>query len=76
LVLGGKDDWFLPSKDELNEMNIRKTTIGGFTDDYWWSSSEIYATKAWQQNFDGANAQTADDKNNRSGHFMCPIRSF
>ncbi|MEI6743891.1 MAG: hypothetical protein WCL35_08995 [bacterium] len=57
-------------------MNIRKTTIGGFTDDYWWSSSEIYATKAWQQYFDGANAQTADDKNNRSGHFMCPIRSF
>lgn len=76
LVLGGKTDWYLPSKDELNQMNIQKATIGGFTDDYWWSSSQIYATKAWQQYFDGMNAQTADDKNNDSGYYLRPIRSF
>jgi hypothetical protein len=76
LVLGGKTDWYLPAKDELNQMNIQKATIGGFTDDYWWSSSQIYATKAWQQYFDGMNAQTADDKNNNSGYYLRPIRSF
>jgi hypothetical protein len=76
LVLGGKTDWFLPSKDELNQMNIQKATVGGFTDDYWWSSSEIYATKSWQQYFDGANAQTADDKFRNNGLFVRPVRCF
>jgi hypothetical protein len=76
LVLGGKTDWFLPSKDELNQMNIQKATVGGFTDDYWWSSSEIYATKSWQQYFDGANTQTADDKYYDDGYFVRPVRCF
>ena len=76
LVLGGKSDWFLPSKDELNQMNIQKATIGGFTADYWWSSSEIYATKSWQQYFGGANTQTADDKFNDMGYFVRPVRCF
>lgn len=76
LVLGGKTDWYLPSKDELDQMNIQKATIGGFGTVYYWSSSQIYATKAWQQYFDGMNAQTADDKNNNSGYYVRPIRSF
>jgi hypothetical protein len=76
LVLGGKTDWFLPSKDELNQMNIQKATVGGFTADFWWSSSEIYATKSWQQYFGGATTQTADDKFNNSGYFVRPVRCF
>ena len=54
LVLGGKSDWFLPSKDELNQMYLRRTAIGGFsTDDgfYYWSSSEN-SYFAWTQGFD------------------------
>ncbi|MDR0684151.1 MAG: DUF1566 domain-containing protein, partial [Spirochaetaceae bacterium] len=55
-VYGGKSDWFLPSKDELNLMYELKTEIGGF--DYkntttYWSSSEYGAYTAWRKGFLG-----------------------
>jgi hypothetical protein len=37
---GGKTDWFLPSKDELNQLYIRRATIGDLVSTYYWSSSE------------------------------------
>jgi len=52
---GGYDDWFLPSKDELNKLYLNKGTIGGFAVDGYWSSSEGYANYVWGQYFgDGA----------------------
>ena len=54
--LGGYDDWFLPSKDELNLMYQQKGSIGGLASesdyDYYWSSSEDSATNALYQTFD------------------------
>jgi hypothetical protein len=41
VVLGGQSDWFLPSKEELNQMYLQKTTIGGFTAGAYWSSTEF-----------------------------------
>ena len=46
------DDWFLPSKDELDKLYINKVAIGGFADGYYWSSSEGSAGLAWLQRFD------------------------
>ena len=48
---GGYDDWFLPSKDELNKLYTNKGVIGGFADNNYWSSSELLANNAWGQDF-------------------------
>jgi hypothetical protein len=53
LEYGGSDDWFLPSKDELDLMhqNLHGQGLGGFSDGNYWSSSEIDAYNAWDQYF-------------------------
>jgi hypothetical protein len=62
------DDWFLPSKDELNLLYLQHTLIGGFTDDvtteiygdYYWSSSESSKYNAWEQDFFDGSDETSD----------------
>ena len=62
--VGGKTDWFLPSKDELNYVcryarQLPESTAvcsggtlrTGFIGASYWSSSEYNATRAWYQNF-------------------------
>ena len=60
LVCGGKDDWFLPSKDELdtafnrlaqNRVAGNDTPVGGFNKGYYWTSSDYNNTTAWTQYF-------------------------
>ena len=51
LVLGGQTDWFLPSQDELNQMYVEQTAIGGFSVGDYWSSSESDAKLAWNKSF-------------------------
>jgi hypothetical protein len=54
LVLGGYSDWFLPSKDELNQMyvNLKQQSRGGIASTGYWSSSEYNSFIACYQNFD------------------------
>jgi len=49
---GGFEDWFLPSKSELNKLYHAKSAVGGFSDGYYWSSTESDANDAWYQVFD------------------------
>ena len=53
-TLNGYNDWFLPSKDELNLMyvNLRLESVGGFGSDYYWSSSEVDSNLVNRQYFD------------------------
>ena len=53
LTLGGYSDWFLPSKYELEEMflKLHLQGLGGFADDFYWSSSERGYYIAWSMDF-------------------------
>ena len=76
---GGVTDWFLPSKDELNELYLQKDSIGGFAQDYYWSSSEsdpAFPDLAWGQFFqDGWNGMQVDDTKSTQGSVRA-IRAF
>ena len=49
---GGYTDWFLPSKDELNQLYVNREAIGGLeTNGYYWSSTENGFNLAWSQDF-------------------------
>jgi hypothetical protein len=54
---GGYTDWYLPSKDELNKLYLNRTAIGGFANDYYWSSTEIFNTLAILKNFGFGNQE-------------------
>jgi len=45
-------DWYLPSKHELNLLNLQKTVVGGFAVSVYWSSTEGGNSVAWAQLFD------------------------
>jgi hypothetical protein len=69
LTEGGYSDWYLPSKDELYKLYINRGVIGGFTSDYYWSSSEGSALDAWFQSFDFG-YQVSDNK-----YYQLPVRA-
>ena len=81
LTLGGYSDWFLPSKDELNEMylNIGQGNalglgnIGGFANYYYWSSTEGDNSSAWNQGFFLGNQ---DVTNKYFSSFVRAVRAF
>jgi len=47
LSTGGKTDWFLPSKDELNAIYTSKTSVGIDTTNWYWSSSQFDNNNAY-----------------------------
>jgi len=59
----GYSDWYLPSRDELYEMHVSigqeglnaNNNIGGFSYDWYWSSSEYNPSNAWVVNFINGN---------------------
>jgi hypothetical protein len=49
---GGYTDWYLPSKNELAKLYAMKLLgFGGFTNNYYWSSTESTSSNAWDQEF-------------------------
>ncbi len=73
---GGYSDWFLPSKDELNQiyLNLKKDRdLGGFGNDYYWSSSESGGKFGWANRF----SSTEQSQNYREYKFLVrPVRAF
>jgi hypothetical protein len=68
------DDWFLPSKNELNLMytNLNKKGVGSFAYGYW-SSSEYSDSYAWRQYF-GSGSQ--NDGSRDYFYYVRPVRAF
>ena len=72
LVLGGYSDWYLPSKDELNQLYINRVAIG-FADYYYWSSTEYDYYGAWRQGFfDGNQSNSSKGLNG----YVRAVRAF
>lgn len=70
---GGFNDWYLPSKDELNKLYVNKAVVGGFSNYDYWSSTENSATSAWVQLFSNG-YQFVDNK--MDADLVRPVRSF
>jgi hypothetical protein len=74
LVLGAYyNDWYLPSTDELNHLYENRTAIGGFSDHYYWSSTEVYNGDVWIKNF-ASGFQFGFEKNGASD--VRAVRAF
>lgn len=61
LVLNGFSDWYLPSKQELNQLYKHRAKVPGLAATNYWSSTESDANNAWDQEF-GGGFKFADDK--------------
>ncbi len=79
---GGFTDWFLPSKDELNEMYLNKIQIntastanGGenLSELYYWSSTEFSLNLAWAQRISNGSQERGDK---RHSILVRPVRTF
>ena len=74
---GGFDDWFLPSKDELNLMytNLKAEGLGRFSNDSYWSATESSITTAWSQSF-STGYQNIDYKYHDNNYEVRAVRAF
>jgi hypothetical protein len=68
-----KDDWFLGSLGEMKLMYDNLQGVGGFVENYYWSSTEGDAANAWRQGFDFG-IQVGSGKGNSL--YVRPVRAF
>lgn len=72
-LISGIGGWYLPSKEELNKLYLNKDAIGGFTNNYYWSSTESDLNYAWRQTLSTGNQGTSIKTG--SYHVRC-VKSF
>lgn len=70
---GGFTDWYLPSRFELSMLYNTRNVVGGFTNLFYWSSTEANTTDAWCVAF--AIGEVLDD-NKWGDARVRPIRAF
>ena len=73
---GGKADWYLPSKDELDQVYLQRSAIGGFAPAGYSSSSEYreQTTIAWFQSFYNGKQSYMGGKT--VTFYVRPVRAF
>jgi TolB-like protein len=72
LVFGGFNDWFMPSRAELDQMygNLKRKNLGEFKNEFYWSSTENGGS-AYDQNFRDGRMDYNSKGNKR---YVRPIR--
>ena len=66
-------DWFLPSKGELNQIDVNREALGvRYPGGAYWSSSEYDGTLAWYQWF----GQGQSKVGKALGRYVRPVRAF
>lgn len=73
LVSGVYDDWYLPSRDELEKLYLSKDLIGGFASDRYWSSSESNEHDAWSHDFGN---DSIKENHKYHPYYVRAVRSF
>jgi len=74
------DDWYLPSEDELDKLydysNRDESKLeGSFTNDYYWSSTEVNTANVYYRSFYKGNGRSYTKLGNNKGKVR-PIRKF
>jgi hypothetical protein len=67
-------DWRIPTKRELNLIYIKKGSIGGFANFYYWSSTEIDYYNTGSQYFNDGVLYSSDKLNNTN--YARAVRAF
>ncbi|MFZ2189783.1 MAG: LamG-like jellyroll fold domain-containing protein [Candidatus Magasanikiibacteriota bacterium] len=73
LSLNGYNDWYLPSTVELTKLYLNRALIGGFTVNYYWSSTQRDAWAGYVVGFDDGVTRGSDKT---WGLYVRAIRSF
>jgi uncharacterized repeat protein (TIGR02543 family) len=78
LVFGTKSDWFLPSIKEAKAMrdNLYCDYVGGFTNDWYWSSTEWPDYDALSLEFDAGTWTQTNKGSSDAKIYVRPIRAF
>ena len=69
-------DWYLPSKYELNLLYLKRSVVGNFAADKYWSSTEYDADKAWTINFSIKSGSAETTLNKTDNYRVRAIRNF
>ena len=70
-------DWFLPSKDELNQLYIQRDAVGNMEPRGYWSSTENgVGAKAWSQIFTHGGQSTENKDPYNALLYVRAIRAF
>lgn len=72
LTINDYNDWFLPSKDEVNQIYLNIPISGFGTTAVLWTSSEAISTQAYLHTFNGSSASTPKSASNTAA----PVRMF
>jgi hypothetical protein len=71
----GFDDWYLPSKEELNILYQNKDLFENLVDQLYWSSTEYEIGSAWVQDFTSGD-QHLDNTSDRASVHTRAVRKF